>query len=123
MLDTAGMEKYRSISSTYLRGAQVCVVMFALDSVSSFINARRWCAFAREYNEDLEIILVGNKMDQPERSVQPMQVAELAFEVRANKYFECSALTGEGVCKLFDLEWPAPDEAEKLVVLGKKKCC
>ena len=123
MLDTAGMEKYRSISSTYLRGAQICVVMFALDSVSSFINARRWCSFAREYNEDLEIILVGNKMDQAERNVQPMQVAELAFEIRANKYFECSALTGEGVFKLFDIEWPTTEEKETIAVAENKKCC
>ena len=123
MVDTAGMERYRSISQAYLRNAQVCLIVFALDNVSSFINAKRWSTFAREHNADLELILVGNKMDREEREVRPRQIAELAFDIQVHKYFECSALTGEGVIKLFDIEWPVTENDKPLVAQDEKKCC
>ena len=40
--DTAGMERFRAVTSLYLKNAEVILIAFALDNSVSFKNLYRW---------------------------------------------------------------------------------
>ncbi|KAL4068196.1 P-loop containing nucleoside triphosphate hydrolase protein [Scleroderma citrinum] len=62
--DTAGSEKFRSITRSYYRGAAGCLLVYDVTNRASFLNARSWLADVREFADPhLTCILVGNKVD------------------------------------------------------------
>ena len=46
--DTAGMERYKQITTSYYRGAQACIIVFDLTNKYTFENLNKW---VREYNK------------------------------------------------------------------------
>jgi len=64
MWDTAGQEKFKTITSAYYKGAQGIIVMFDLTDRNSFDNVKNWISESYKYNNcDAIRILVGNKCD------------------------------------------------------------
>ena len=64
--DTAGMEKYKQITSTYYRGAQGAIVVFDLSSQTSFNSVSKWVNDFKQIsnpNYHQTIYIVGNKND------------------------------------------------------------
>jgi Ras-related protein Rab-1A len=64
--DTAGMEKYQSITKSYYRGAQACLIVFDITNRESFDSIGNWIEnFNNFSNPNIEkiIILIGNKCD------------------------------------------------------------
>lgn len=101
--DTAGMEKYKQITTSYYRGAQAAIICFDLSSKNSFLSLEKW---VEEYNKNSNsifkkiIYIVGNKSDLPEREVTQEEIDTF---VKNNdfKYFECSAKCGDNIEDLF----------------------
>lgn len=61
--DTAGNEKYKSLTNMYFRSANCCIVLFDISSVTTFWNA---ISYIKEYIENANnenIYLIGNKTD------------------------------------------------------------
>ncbi|CAG9318347.1 unnamed protein product [Blepharisma stoltei] len=62
--DTAGQERYKSITSAHYRRAVGALLVYDVTSEKSFINLRKWLADLKENaEEDIVIMLVGNKID------------------------------------------------------------
>merc|ERR1712139_698982 len=62
--DTAGQERFRTISSTYYRGAHGIIVVYDITNLDSFNNVKRWLTEIDKYaRENVNKLLVGNKMD------------------------------------------------------------
>ena len=61
--DTVGMEEYSAFNKNLLRNAKVVIIVFALDSPSSFKSIYNYIEMAFECADDPIIVLVGNKMD------------------------------------------------------------
>ena len=62
--DTAGQEKYRAIASAYYRNAHGAIIVYDITRRESFENLNTWLTELRENgNEDLSIIVLGNKLD------------------------------------------------------------
>jgi small GTP-binding protein len=63
--DTAGQESYLSITRSYYRGTDCCLLVYDVTRRESFENLTRWLAEARQNsaNPDLVLMLVGNKAD------------------------------------------------------------
>jgi Ras-related protein Rab-1A len=60
--DTAGQEKYRTITSSYYRNAQGIIVAFDVTSLESFSNVKIWLQEIDRYApEQIAVLLVGNK--------------------------------------------------------------
>lgn len=102
--DTAGMEKYKQITSTYYRGAQGAIVVFDLTSQSSFDSVGKWvddfCAISNpKYHQT--IYIVGNKSDLQKERVVSQEDIDTYCSLNNFKYIEASARTGHGVQKLF----------------------
>lgn len=62
--DTAGSEKYQSISGVYYKGADGVLLVYDMTNYQTLENLRNWLSLVRSYiSEDAEIFLIGNKSD------------------------------------------------------------
>jgi len=104
--DTAGQERFRTISSTYYRGAHGIIVVYDITNLDSFNNVKRWLTEIDKYaRENVNKLLVGNKLDLAEVSAQLRQVPHSkGLEFAANldiPFLETSAKTGTFVDTAF----------------------
>jgi small GTP-binding protein len=100
--DTAGHERFRSMTPLYFRGARVVLIVFALNDTSSFDEVVDWSNTVNDHVPDVAKILVGNKLDLPGRTVTVEAAEEKAKEIEA-QYVETSAMDGTGINHMFDL--------------------
>ena len=65
--DTAGQERFRSLRTPFYRGADCCLLVYAVDDESSFENLKLWknefLYYADIKNETFPFIVLGNKVD------------------------------------------------------------
>ena len=62
--DTAGMERYRSLTSSYYKGAKGVIVVYDVCRKNTFENIDKWINdFKSKADEDAVILLIGNKND------------------------------------------------------------
>jgi small GTP-binding protein len=130
--DTAGTEKYRSTQPFYLRGADVGLIVFALNDRNSFLKVSAWRQMIGDAaSPDVPVILIGNKADQSERQVSSSDALARASDFSA-AYIETSAPTGFGLNELLQsigdlvIHPPTVTSTEtKLDVVGSQptSCC
>jgi small GTP-binding protein len=122
--DTAGSEKFRSITKAYFRGAHGFVVTFDLSEHRTFEETQRWIEEIRKSTQEsdtdvhpIAAVLVGNKSDL-ERAVTREEAQDLAREYGI-PYFETSAKDGTNVESVFTA---LANEAfkQKQVIEGKR---
>ncbi|KAM0675152.1 hypothetical protein GVAV_001495 [Gurleya vavrai] len=66
--DTAGQERFRTITNSYYRGAHGIIVVFDLTDRESFNSVSDWIEEIKAHaNENIEIVLIGNKVDLKEK--------------------------------------------------------
>jgi small GTP-binding protein len=100
--DTAGHERFRSMTPLYFRGAKIVLIVFALDDLSSFEDVDVWNGIVDEHVPNVAKILVGNKSDLSGRAVAEEKAKQKAKEIGAD-YIETSAIKGTQINELFDL--------------------
>lgn len=101
--DTAGQEKYRSITAYHYKKAHGALVLYDVTSKESFNEVRRWVEEIRKNCQDCQITLVGNKIDlarKSSRMVNSQEGTDLAEELGL-RYCETSAKTGDNVSRAF----------------------
>ncbi|XP_041364030.1 ras-related protein Rab-37-like isoform X2 [Gigantopelta aegis] len=95
--DTAGQERFRSITRAYYRDANALLLLYDVTSKASFDNIRAWLAEINEYaQEDVVIMLLGNKADLGDRVIRAEDGERLAKEYNV-AFMETSAKTGLNV--------------------------
>jgi len=114
--DTAGQEDYDRLRPLSYPQTDVFLVCFSLVSPSSFENVRtKWYPEINHHAPNIPIILVGTKLDLREdtetilklqqKDLKPIPYTEglqMAKEINAVRYLECSALTQKGLKNVFD---------------------
>ncbi|XP_061750785.1 ras and EF-hand domain-containing protein [Nerophis ophidion] len=100
--DTAGQEKFRSISMTYFRKAQGVLLLYDVTSESSFLNIRYWLDQIQGQDEEkVPVCIIGNKVDLRESMPQKRFVTSSQGEKLATTYgalfCEASAKDGTNV--------------------------
>ncbi|XP_039382576.1 ras-related protein Rab-30-like isoform X2 [Mauremys reevesii] len=94
--DTAGEERFLSLSSCYYRGADAVLLLYSAQSQLSFDSLPHWVRVAQQYCPDALIFLLGNKTDLEPRL--PEEKAErFSMEHEVVDRFNVSAKTGENV--------------------------
>jgi len=90
--DTAGQDKFKSITKNYFRGANGIILMYDISSKNSFKNIRNWLNQIKDIlGDDACVVLVGNKCDlENERIINIEQALILANEYKLS-IFESSA--------------------------------
>lgn len=106
--DTAGLERFRTMTSSYYRGAHAVLLIFDITEALSFASLRGWMREARRYcTPSVRVFVIGNKCDLAERravdreSVQEFMFKESVGEVHDLTYYETSARTSSGVVDAF----------------------
>jgi len=125
--DTAGQEDYDRLRPLSYPSTDVFLICFSLVNPSSFTNVKtKWVPEVRHHCPDARILLVGTKndlkddketldklMQNDQAPITFQQGEQMAREIKAVGYMECSALTQKGLKAVFD-------EAIKCVVFPKK---
>lgn len=66
--DTAGAERFRSVTSQYYRGVVGALVCYDITKLSSFQNVNTWLTDLQTHaDDDIKIMIVGNKCDLTKR--------------------------------------------------------
>lgn len=126
--DTAGQEEYDRLRPLSYANANVFLVCFSVVNPVSFENvSSKWIPELIHFCPDVPSILVGTKIDlrgeesaleklrkQGQQPITPEQGQQLAKKIKALKYLECSAKTGENLKQVFD-------EAVKAVLFNTGK--
>jgi len=95
--DTAGQERFRSVTHAYYRDAQALLLLYDVTNQNSFDNIRAWLGEIKQYaEEDVVIMLLGNKVDKPNRVITKEQGEKLAKQYEVS-FMETSAKTGQNV--------------------------
>ncbi|KAH0570275.1 Rab1a [Spironucleus salmonicida] len=99
--DTAGQEKFRTITQTYYRGSHGIMMVYDVTNRDSFESVEMWM---REVNvhagADVTKLLVGTKIDKEGRQVSVEEGQNLASKLNI-KFIETSSLTGDNVEQAF----------------------
>ena len=102
--DTAGTEKFRSITTGYYRGADAAFVVFDLSSKKSFNAVDEWIeSYYKFKNPDSEknVVLIGNKVDLIDNREITQEEAENYVKTNNIFYFETSAKEGKNIDECF----------------------
>ncbi|KAK3646566.1 hypothetical protein LTR56_000470 [Elasticomyces elasticus] len=112
--DTAGQEQYKSITRSYFRGASGALLVFDITRRQTFNSVTSWLHDLRQIaEEDIVIILVGNKSDlapsstitegdaKNKRQVTRDEAEEWCKVNKVMQYVETSAKSGENVERAF----------------------
>jgi small GTP-binding protein len=88
--DTAGHEKFRTITRAYYRNIFSIILLFDLNNKTSFTDLQFWMTDIRRTNENVKIILIGNKNDL-EKRVSNEQIDFFCKTWNIQNYFEISS--------------------------------
>ena len=90
--ETAGEERFRTITTSYYKGAHAILIVFDITEKDSFDHVKNWVADIDKFaKQGVLRILVGNKCDlEKQRNVSKEEANELA-EKLGIKYIETSA--------------------------------
>jgi len=100
--DTAGQDRFRSITTSFYRGAHGILLVYDVTDTPSFLKVKGWIQEIKEKApEGITIFLVGNKIDKTgKRLVEVNDAKELANGIKI-PYMETSAMSGTGVNEVF----------------------
>ena len=101
--DTAGQERFRNITNQYYKGADGIVLVFDVTDEASFEKIKDWMdqILSNTQQEEIGLVLLGNKCDMEPRNVTEEQGKKMAEDLKIS-YFETSALTGQGIKEAFE---------------------
>ena len=102
VVDTAGLETFKSLPVSYLREANGVLLVFDVTNIQSFERGILPEMIRCIDRDDKRMILVGNKVDkEDQREVTRKQAEEFAANLGV-LYFETSAVTGQNIHKVFE---------------------
>lgn len=118
--DTAGQEKFRSITYSYYHGANGVLVVYDVTDRFSFQSIEGWMDNISHHAKDpIAVVLVGNKCELRSREVEYSEGQELADKYGI-RFIETSARSNIGVDKAFSLIVDAVREQSGETILYPK---
>ncbi|XP_041320740.1 ras-related protein Rab-12-like isoform X2 [Pyrgilauda ruficollis] len=101
--DTAGLERYRAITSAYYRGAVGALVVFDITKHQTYDVVDRWLKELYDHAEaSIVVMLVGNKTDLAQAREVPMEEAKMFADNNGLLFVETSALDSTNVEEAFE---------------------
>lgn len=104
--DTAGQERFKSLRTPFYRGADCCLLTFAVDDIQSFKNLAMWKKEFLYYADiqdgnNFPFVILGNKIDMENRMVSTEMAQEWCQANGQAPYFETSAKDSTNVDEAF----------------------
>lgn len=100
--DTAGQERYRAVTSAYYRGAVGAMLVYDVTKRQTFDHIARWLEELRSHaDNNIVIMLIGNKTDLATLRAVPTEDAKEFAEKEGLFFLETSALEATNVDTAF----------------------
>lgn len=101
--DTAGQERFNSITSAYYRSAKGIILVYDITKKETFDDLPKWMKMIDKYaSEDAELLLVGNKLDcETDREITRQQGEKFAQQITGMRFCEASAKDNFNVDEIF----------------------
>lgn len=103
--DTAGQERFRTITTAYYRGAMGIMLVYDVTDINSFNNVKYWINNIKQHcTENINIIIVGNKIDMEENRVITFEQGENLAKtcpIKNTQFFEVSAKSNINITESF----------------------
>ena len=101
MWDTAGADRFRSITKSYFRGSNIIFLVYDVTNLNSFKNIKNWMKDIEDFKkEKVYIVLVGNKCDSLDRVITEEEGKKFADYYKMD-YIEVSAKNDKNIFELF----------------------
>uniref|UniRef100_A0A672H927 small monomeric GTPase n=1 Tax=Salarias fasciatus TaxID=181472 RepID=A0A672H927_SALFA len=101
--DTAGQERFRTLTPSYYRGAQGVILVYDVTKRDTFTKLENWLNELETYTtrNDIVKMLVGNKIDKDDHEVDRNEGLKFARK-HSMLFIEASAKTKDGVQCAFE---------------------
>ena len=100
--DTAGHEKFRTITTSYYKSAHAIIILYDITELSSFEHIKNWMEEIEKFGKPGVLkIIVGNKKDLEDKRQVSKEMAECFAEKNRIKYMEVSAKNNINIEDLF----------------------
>lgn len=102
--DTAGQEEFDHFKEKCFPQANVFVLVFSVLDPKTIENVKESVKEIKKYGK-APILLVGSKIDLrtgKDEQISNQKGLEIAKDIKAKKYLECSAKTDEGISEIFE---------------------
>ena len=118
--DTAGQEKYRSLTKIFIKEAKIALLVYAIDDKESFNDLNMWLNIVKEINSDNIILgVAANKADLYKTAqISDSQGKNYAKEIGAEWRSTSSLLDDCGIDELVDVLFNKYIEARKINKTG-----
>ena len=100
--DTAGSEKFRSITKGYYKNSTCAIIVYDITEEKSFQDVILWLEDCKKYtNKNIQLILVGNKIDLNFNRVITTEQGKQLADDNGMSFYETSALKGININDVF----------------------
>ena len=99
--DTAGQERFMALSKTIHILVDGVILVYDITRHITFENILNWMKKIKEYNENLPILIIGNKKDIKDERNITFEEGKKFFDEHKMNFFETSAFNGENVDEAF----------------------
>lgn len=115
--DTAGQDRFRTLTSSYYRGAHGIIIVYDATDMESFHNVKSWLGEIEKFaSENVNKILVGNKCDLVSKKVVETKMAQELADSLGIPLLETSAKDSINVDEAFTRM--AKDIKERMALSG-----
>ena len=102
IFDTAGQERFRSLTESYFHLGDGAFVVFDLTNKNSLISISGWIKNVIEKKPNVKMIILGNKDDLKDRQIPEDEINEVLEENNISNYIRVSAKNGTNIEKAFE---------------------
>ena len=101
--DTAGQERYKTISKSYIKGANGILLVYDVTQRGSFEGIKNWVKQIKDLvSSRVNVVLIGNKIDlENQREVKTEEGEQLSKEFNY-QFFETTAKDGININEAFE---------------------
>jgi small GTP-binding protein len=100
--DTAGQDKYKSLTKNYFKGSDGVIVMYDITNPSSFNDSKVWINQIKDnIKSSIPIMLIANKIDQPQSPELSKSAGIDLAKIHGLSFFETSAKLNTNVTEAF----------------------
>ena len=101
--DTAGHEKFRTITTSYYKSAHAILILYDITEQSSFEHIKNWMTEIDKFGKQGVLrVIVGNKIDLEKNRKVSKESAEMLAGKYGVKFFEVSAKDNTNIEGLFE---------------------
>ena len=98
IFDTAGQEKYRAITKSYIKGAKGVFIVYDITKTNSFNNIDNWIDDVKQNNsDDCVIEIIGNKIDLVDQREVSFEEGKKKAEKYNSLFIETSAYNNSNI--------------------------